>query len=310
MTEDRAALEEEAIGWVIRTRDPGFADWEGFTAWLEQSEAHARLYDSLCLAETEIADHLSRSPAPVVPAPALPEPALRSRRWWVGGTVAASAAAMALLFTTIDRAPFPTREYVTAPGEKRVVQLADGSRVDMNGATRLVVDGARHARLDRGEALFTIVHDSARPFEVASGDSVVRDLGTVFDLVRTERRFTVSVSEGVIAFDPEGRNIRVPAGKSIERSRDGLALRDVGSDQVGGWREGRLVYEGASLGQVAEDLSRTLGLDVAADPGLAARPFSGIIQVEGKGEPALRAAAETLGVSLRRSGNRWLLAAS
>src|SRR3569623_1080743 len=167
MTEDRAALEEEAIGWVIRTRDPGFADWESFTAWLEQSEAHARLYDSLSLAEAEIADHLSRSPAAVVRTPALPGPAVRPRRWWVGGAVAASAAATALLFTTIDRAPFPTREYVTAPGEKRVVQLADGSRVDMNGATRLVVDGPRHARLDRGEALFTIVHDPARPFEVA-----------------------------------------------------------------------------------------------------------------------------------------------
>src|SRR3569623_2010740 len=175
MTEDRAALEEEAIGWVIRTRDPGFADWESFTAWLEQSEAHARLYASLSLAEAESADHLPRSPAAVVRTPALPGPAVRPRRWWVGGAVAASAAAAALLFTTIERNPFPTREYVTAPGEKRIVQLADGRRV------------------------------------------------------------------------------------------------------------GRVVYEGASRGQVAEDLSRTLGLDVAADRGLAARPFSGIIQIEGEG---------------------------
>ncbi|QHL90470.1 hypothetical protein GVO57_06010 [Sphingomonas changnyeongensis] len=76
--------------------------------------------------------------------------------------------------------------------------LADGSRVDLNGGTRIALDrgNPRFARLERGEALFTIVHDEARPFEVHAGDAVLRDLGTVFDVVREPDRLRVAVAEG------------------------------------------------------------------------------------------------------------------
>ena len=28
-------MNEEALGWVIRTRNPEFDDWDAFTIWLE-----------------------------------------------------------------------------------------------------------------------------------------------------------------------------------------------------------------------------------------------------------------------------------
>jgi transmembrane sensor len=299
-------MEEEAIEWVIRTRDPGFEDWEGFTSWLERDVDHSMLYDQLSLAEERIADHLARQArsAPLI----VERQPRRVRPLWLGGAVAASAAALALFFGTVDRG-YQAQEYATGPGERRQIQLADGSRIDLNGSTRLLVDGPRHARLDQGEALFTIVHDETRPFEVASGDSLIRDVGTVFNLVRSPRTFTVTVSEGAIVFNPDEEKVQVPAGKSLEAGAgaNSLRLTDIQPDQVGGWREGRLVYQGAALDGVAEDLSRAIGLPVEAAPALARRPFSGIIQIDGKGEPALRAAAGILGVQVRRSGTRWLL---
>jgi transmembrane sensor len=301
-----AKAEEEAIGWVIRTRDPAFADWDAFTAWLEASDSHARLYDALCLADEAVAEQLARSQPASVPLPANDD--VPRRRWWIGGATAASLAAVgALLLTQVDRNPFPTQDLRTGPGERRSVQLADGSRIDLNGSTHVVIDGARHARLEQGEALFTIVHDEERPFEVASADHVVRDLGTVFDIVRTPRTFSVTVSEGVIVFNPDEENVRVPAGRSLDEKGGRILVATVSADQVGGWREGRLIYEGAPLARVAEDLSRALGIQVEASPALAARPFSGIIQIEGKGEPALAGAARILGMNVRRSGDRWVL---
>lgn len=291
--------ENQAIAWVMLTRDPGFADWDGFTAWLEQSPDHPRLYDELMLADERIAAHLDRA-----------KPVARRRWRWpvVGGAVAAALALVAVL-PTVTGPGFTPQTIASAPGQKLTVKLADGSRIDLNGATRLVLDGPRHARLERGEALFTVVHDEARPFEVASGDAVVRDVGTTFNVVREPMRFTVTVSEGEIVFNPEREEVHVTAGQQIEEAGDQLLVTRVETAQIGTWRQGRLIYRGAKLERVADDLSRGLGLPIAADASVSGRPFSGIIQMEGRGEGALRSAAMILGVDVRKAGDRWLLVA-
>lgn len=291
--------EDQAIAWVMLTRDPSFADWDGFIAWLEASPEHARLYDALSLADAQIAEQLAR-----------PIPTVRRRWRWpvVGGAVAAALALVAVV-PTVMQPGFTPQTIASAPGQKLTVKLADGSRIDMNGGTRLVLDGPRRARLEQGEALFAVVHDEARPFEVASGDALIRDVGTTFNVVREPMRFTVTVSEGEIVFNPEREQVHVTAGQQIEETGDQLLVTRVEVAQVGAWRQGRLIYRGAKLARVADDLSRGLGLPVAADASVSARPFSGIIQLEGKGEDALRSAAMILGVGVRRSGDRWLLVA-
>ena len=35
------AVREQAAAWAVRSGDPAFDDWDGFTAWLEQDPAHA-----------------------------------------------------------------------------------------------------------------------------------------------------------------------------------------------------------------------------------------------------------------------------
>ncbi|MBA2919618.1 DUF4880 domain-containing protein [Sphingomonas sp. MAH-20] len=291
--------EDQAVAWVMLTRDPSFADWDGFTAWLEADPGHARLYDELSVADERIAEQLARR-----------EPIARRRwRWPVMGGAVAAALALVAVVPSMMQPGFAPQTIASAAGQKLTVRLADGSRIDMNGGTRLVLEGPRHARLERGEALFTVAHDEARPFEVRSGDALIRDIGTAFNVVREPMRFTVTVSEGEIVFNPEREQVHVPAGQQIEESGDQLLVTRVDAAQVGAWRQGRLIYRGAKLDRVAGDLSRGLGLTVAADASVSARPFSGIIQLEGKGEDALRSAATILGVEVRRSGDRWLLVA-
>src|SRR3546814_6237810 len=83
---------------------------------------------------------------------------------WFGGAVAAAlVGAISLQGLGLFGGTNPIE---TAPGEHRTVTLADGSTIAINGASRLVLDDDRQrfARLERGEAMFHVVHKDDEPF--------------------------------------------------------------------------------------------------------------------------------------------------
>src|ERR1700723_3878162 len=96
------------------------------------------------------------------------------------------------------------QKFATALGEQRSVLLADGSRVTLNTASTIEVDlrrGRREVRLVRGEALFEVAHDPARPFVVRAGNALLNDVGTQFNVDLRSDRTTVTVVEGRVAVD-------------------------------------------------------------------------------------------------------------
>ena len=310
---------EAAIAWAVRVGDPAFADWEAFSAWLGEAAAHAEAYHA---AEVALADGaaLVAQVKPRVPiAPPAPRtveaPARRNtpRRWaWAGAAVAASLVAV-IGFDMRGGAPTP-QIYETAPGVQRTIALADGSQVMLNGGTRLVVGGrdARTLSLARGEALFTVKHDAARPFSVSVGTAQVVDIGTRFDIVREGGATRVAVSEGEIDWRRGGVAVRVTAGRSL-RARDGsndVQLANVAQNAVGGWSQGQLQYDGTDLSEVATDLARTLGVTVSVDGAIEARPVRGVVQLDGGAPAVFPRLAALIGVRARREGTRWRLLAS
>src|SRR3546814_10959773 len=73
----------------------------------------------------------------------------------------------------------------TAVGERRDVALADGSVLRLNTASRVEVvlsKRARVVRLLRGEALFDVAHDPARPFYVEFAHSRLRAVGSALNV--------------------------------------------------------------------------------------------------------------------------------
>lgn len=310
---DVQRIEEEAVGWVVRLRDAETPDWEAFTLWLEADPAHLAAYDEAALADLE-AEELAPAPRPVQPAwtPAA-EPASRPNRRrflaWGGGAMAAAVAGL-VAYTTI---PAGAALYAveTRPGEHRRVDLADGSHIDLNGATRIRLDrnNARYASLEQGEALFTVVHDEARPFEVDAAGARMRDLGTTFNVVAERGAVEVGVSEGRVLFDPDGAAVDLSPGMSLRRARADArpVVTRSEPDAIGGWRAGRLSYRSATVAQVAGDLTRNLGVTVRASPSVADQSFTGVIMLEPDRTVAVRRAATLLGVSAGRSGDGWIL---
>lgn len=298
-------IEAQATDWVIRQRDPDFADWAEFTEWLEQDARHLEIYDAMASMDAD----LERLPAPRAPIFASPAPArtMPARRVWLGGAVAAVLVGV-VSFSFMGNGG--TR-IETVAGEHRTINLADGSRIEVNGASVLELDedNNRFAKLESGEAMFHVVHRKGDPFTVLAGDAKLVDLGTAFNVVRRDNGTSVAVSEGIVVYNPDRENVRIDAGKAID-SRDGGGrpqVQDIDVQSVGGWRTGQLVYNGTSLAEVASDLSRTTGMTITVSANVRALPFRGALLVGDNQQRTIDDLTALAGIRAEKTADGWLL---
>lgn len=310
---DDDLLREAALDWLIRQREPDFADWEAFADWLAADPGRAIVYQEMAAADADVADLLAAAPAPPL-SMTMAGPPIRRRRFlgWAGGALAASLVAGVTGYTLFQAPPDPY-SIQTAAGERRSVTLADGSRIDLNGATRITLDrrNARVATLDRGEALFTVVHDEQRPFLVHAGEAELLDVGTVFNVVRDGGDLSVAVAEGAVLYNPDREARRLDAGRTLTM-RKGDPVITIGRadpEVMTAWRQDRLIYDGAPIGLVARDIARNLGVSIAAAPDVATRPFRGVITLDRETDRFLARLGPLLDVSIERGEQGWVLTA-
>jgi transmembrane sensor len=186
--------------------------------------------------------------------------------WWVGVHLVARPPAL--------------REYATPRGRRAVFRLLDGTEITLNADSRLGVPvrfgpRGRDVYLE-GEAYFSVVHDTARPFVVHTPRSAIRDIGTRFGVhaygdAAAER---VAVAEGAVVL----AETPLRAGQVATLSRGGAVRVLPGADVLNelAWTRGRLVFTSEPLGEAAQRLGRWYDLDVLViDSTLAHRPITG-----------------------------------
>ncbi|MBL8265452.1 FecR family protein [Steroidobacter sp.] len=197
----------------------------------------------------------------------------RDHRWVVGWSLAAAVvlAVVGVLFFT--RAA-DIEHYATAMGSPQLIQLRDGSQVHLNARSSMEIQlnsDRRDIRLRSGEALFTAAHDPKRPFIVSAANGEVRAIGTVFEVDIHDLFVRVAVIEGVVEvtrhdpFTRATRKIIARAGEAVtysavpEQTTDSasLQLAALGNiDDVAAWRNGQLIFDGATLSEVVRELGR------------------------------------------------------
>lgn len=311
-SESPDSIETRAIEWHIRLRDGDDAIWEGFAEWLAEDPRHAAAYDVIEQADLALEPLL---PQVTIRAAAAndtgeqPERPVRNGWRWglVGGGLAASVAAAFLL---LPQAESDRYEVATRPGERQMVQLDPGTRVTLNGATRMTFDrkNPRFASLAKGEALFEVRHDSAKPFRLEVGDDVVEDAGTVFNVVHEPGEVRVAVAEGKVVYNPGRNAVSLDAGQAlVDHDASGVDVTRLPAERVGSWKSGSLLYSAARLSQVAADLSRSLDVRITVAPGIADRPFSGTIALDGSGPEQLRRLQLALDVRLEKGPDGWIM---
>jgi transmembrane sensor len=220
--EDR--LFEEAASWFARMRGPDSeSDRSEFEAWLALGEAHRSAYNRA--AEIFAMGKLlgeDRGPEEGEPRPRSKQVAIFASLGLLG--LAAAAILFVLLvpgWTSRNTAHGGAQvALLTAPaGGQRLVRLADGSLVRLEGSTRVEVrfTGERRSLLlDRGAARFEVAHES-RPFVVLAGGGAVTAHGTIFEVVLSpDRRVSVRLLEGSVEVSlPRPARTGAPAGSRL-----------------------------------------------------------------------------------------------
>ena len=146
----------------------------GFNAWLARRESHAEIYAQL-REVWETAPHLhpvlsdQRLQRPNAQATALPQRrrVLSRRQWFTGAAAAGVAAAF-----VVGSLPDLRADHATGTGERKAIDLADGSQMQLDTNSAICVAFSPKQReivLLRGRAFFAVVKDAQRPFMVTAG---------------------------------------------------------------------------------------------------------------------------------------------
>ncbi|QAX84398.1 peptide ABC transporter substrate-binding protein [Pseudomonas sp. DTU12.3] len=261
----QTTVRDDAARWFVRLQEPtvGADEQQRFDAWLNEHPQHRDEFQLLQGLWTA---------ADLLPAPRLKAlvetPSRRERRPLLRYAVAASVLAVALglgLFSGLNHPAGYRDEFTTALGERRHVALPDGSLIDMNSRSRLQVRYEKDRRLielSEGEAMFSVEHDTSRPFVVETGNGKVTVTGTRFDVRRDVTQTRVAVEQGTVKV--QGRNapdhqfisLTAGLGSFIDAQGNVAAAYAVNPAELTAWRSGKLVFNDASLSEVAAEVSR------------------------------------------------------
>ena len=208
------AIEATAAAWLAQRDDDGLSPLEEkeFLRWQDADPRHraavARLEATWMNLQRlrNFRPDAQRHPNPDLLRAATPSH--RKRRIvpfpaFAGLTVAAS-----ILFAAVwwYAAADAAQEYkTTADGYQRVA-LADGSLLDLNANSELIVRftaAERRVRLVRGEAHFNVAKNRTRPFLVEVGGVAVRAVGTAFNVRLDDGDLEVLVTEGKVQVERE-----------------------------------------------------------------------------------------------------------
>ncbi len=297
--------EKEALDWVQRIDGDTMseADMESYVAWMELNEENAiafRRLDAAWIVAGEATDAIRAQFGPEARAlddgPSLWSRGLSGLRPGWTLQFAALCGALALILVVGLQAPEENtttmQQFATSVGERRDITLEDGSIVTLNTGSEISIAfeaDRRTVNLSRGGALFDVTPDATRPFMVRMDGGAVEVLGTVFDVLRKDEGFSVTVLEGRVSVsaDVEGLAsnkavVLAPnQGADVNTRLASLSSFSIDADIATAWRRGQLIYRIAPLGQVMADLNRyaTVPLSVE-DEAIRELVFTGVLAIE------------------------------
>jgi transmembrane sensor len=208
-----------------------------------------------------------------------------------------------------------TKTFLAAYGERKNIQLPDGSDVTLNAGSKIEIrEGFGVSTRDvylEGEAFFDVKHNGRLPFIVHTVAMDVRALGTAFNVKAylNEKITETSLIRGLIEVTLKESNNRTmllypnqkikwehpltKASSNLSAANDGVNLNlidslvkklqvtDYGNIKEVAWRENKLIFEDELFGDIAIQLERWYGAQIEfGDDSLRNYRFTGNFEKE------------------------------
>lgn len=299
---------DQAAEWCVRLSEGELtpAEQDELDAWFAEDPEHRELLDDSVAAWRAVDEQASHPGMIALRGEALNDLRRAQRQQWArkpGPRVAIWSAAAAVVAAVVLggglawRASLPD-VYRTSEGERRIVELADGSRASLDADTVLKVryDGDRRRLwLEQGRAKFAVAKDPLRPFSVAAGGKLVVATGTTFSVERVADQMRVVLYEGHVAvLDGEGAKgsppplLRVngaPTEKALtpdhelvaQVNSEAASVMPADPSRAGAWETGQLVFQDEPMSLAVERVNRYAREKLRiGDPTVASLRISGV----------------------------------
>jgi len=248
------------------------------------------------------------------------------RRSWV----AAASILLVVIGVGVEYRHSAPQHYETGIGEQRDVLLVDGSRIILNTNTSVYVRYSKERRylvLERGEALFSVAHNAARPFDVEAAGTLTRAIGTEFNVDMSSANVTVSVLEGVVQVSTPDSSVdgrpsvadisaathpraeAIAKGQAIEfrPTEHRLVPEKANLGRIDAWRTRRIEFSNTPLAEAVEEFNRYSSTRIViGSRSLADRRVSGVFHISDK-KGFIYSLHEALGVEAHSSLNEVVL---
>lgn len=337
--DDSAAIRDQAVAFHLRLKRPVDAsERRALDVWLAADPRHREAYDEVrdvvgrvdraatelmsqpatmspemraLLADTRMPP--AARPSNDVSAPGSPPDRLRAAqppRLPIGRWQALVASLLVAVLMLVVLQVFPAYDYRTGTGERRAVELADGSTVTLNADSVLDLHFDPRQRLIQmgpGEAFFQVAPDRQRPFVVEVDGFRVEAVGTAFNIRHRDGGFSVTVTEGRAAVSAAGRDapLLVDQAAGVESRGGELARVDYSPMELSAiqaWQSGRMVFIEATLAEMVREMNHhTPGRIVILDRELQSLVGGGVFET-GDPEAMLLALKRTLPIDVIRLG--------
>ncbi|NUT78906.1 FecR family protein [Pseudomonas sp. C1C7] len=290
------AITDAAAHWCMRLHAEDCTPQErlAFEQWLDAHPLHAFEYEAM-LEIWEVAGDLPRPEPVVVPLVQQPIAKARPRTAWQTYGMAAAVCAIALplaAFSGWNLGWLPNSyQHFAATDSVRLVTLKDGSQVELNLGSELTWSNYKDHRqvtLNKGEAFFSVSHDTRHPFIVKAAEGRIRVTGTQFNVWMYEDQVKVNLIEGSVLVssndDLPGDGLRL--GPSMQASyRHGDYIPRISqtydNDSSLAWRSGKLVLDNLALNEALPLINRYLETPLmVADNSTGAIRIGGIYNIK------------------------------
>ena len=286
--------------WVLRPTPEADSRWQAFfSQYPGQQEVAGRARMILLeMQEYFQPDHLKNKPvdedfihqlkSKVVTPPPLPE---KPRRRLLIQRLSIAAGLLLLMGSLswywLSERGDSLQVYTTQYGERKTVELPDGSVVVLNAHSELKTAKKWKKGADRlvwldGEAHFTVVPQPATKakFSVVTNDLSVNVLGTVFNVRAREQGTEVTLEEGRVSLDLKEHSAEEPPGEQAMALIDPIVMlpgeqvqfsaktqefqkeEQVNVIAKSSWKDGVLVFDGLTLKELGVIITETFGYPV------------------------------------------------